>query len=94
MTLTIADFYEALTGVVGYQAWRDDAACKGLSADLFFSGKGEPTHQARAVCAECPVQPECLEHAQAQPERFGLWAGLSERQRRVIRRHEKLDVAS
>lgn len=91
--MTLADFYEALTGVVDHQPWRERAACKGLGPGLFFSGRGEPSYQARAVCARCPVQPECFEHAQSQPERFGLWAGLSERERRKLRRRELEVVA-
>lgn len=66
--------------------WRDHAACKGMAARLFFPGRGESSVEAKEVCAACPVQAACLDDALAQPEGFGIWGGLSERQRRRIRR--------
>jgi WhiB family redox-sensing transcriptional regulator len=62
--------------------WMDHAACKGLTA-LFFPEPGENTDQARAICAECPVAVECLEYAETQNERFGVWGGRSPRARNI-----------
>lgn len=65
--------------------WMDDAACRGMGTDLFFPGRDEPDEAARAVCRACPVMAECRAYGLA--ERHGIWGGLSERQRRQVRRH-------
>lgn len=44
------------------------------------------SHAVKAICQTCPVQPECLEYAVANFERFGIWGGLTERERRGIKR--------
>jgi WhiB family redox-sensing transcriptional regulator len=38
------------------------------------------------VCLSCEVRSECLEYALAHDERFGIWGGLSERERRRLKR--------
>lgn len=68
--------------------WIDDAACRtpaGRGID-FFPGRGEDLKPAKAVCAICPVQVECLDHALTFPELHGIWGGASERERRRLRR--------
>lgn len=65
--------------------WFDRAACRGLDPDLFFPERGQPTRPAKRVCERCPVRVECLDYAQANFEKFGVWGGLSERARRRIR---------
>lgn len=67
--------------------WIELAACRGLDAALFFPTRGEWTRgEAREVCGGCPVRAECLEHALEAGEKFGIWGGKTERQRRVMRR--------
>jgi hypothetical protein len=66
------------------QPWRDHAACKGLTS-LFFTERGESTREAKAVCAGCPVRAECMAFAVDNAERFGVWGGTTERQRRAAR---------
>lgn len=61
-------------------------ACLGLDPDLFFPARGEDTSEAKAVCRECAVQGECLEWSIAHGEKFGIWGGASERERRKLRR--------
>lgn len=66
--------------------WMRRAACRGLDPSLFFPERGElVSEEARQVCAECPVQPECLEYALTTKERDGVWGGRSGRQRRDMR---------
>lgn len=68
------------------ERWWDLAACRGMATDLFFPGRGDyDVYEAKRVCAGCPVRAECLEEALAQREVFGVWGGLSERERRSIR---------
>lgn len=66
--------------------WQEQAACRGMDPELWFSERGESTSEAKEVCRCCPVRRECSEFALANGERFGVWGGLSERQRRRIRR--------
>lgn len=68
-----------------FPAWMDAASCAGLDPELFFPERGESSREAKAVCAGCPVKAECLEWALSEPIKFGIFGGLSERQRRRIR---------
>lgn len=65
--------------------WMRHAACRGLDPDLFHPERGQTADRAKAVCATCPVQPECLDHAFRNGERVGVWGGTSERERRKMR---------
>jgi WhiB family redox-sensing transcriptional regulator len=68
------------------RGWQDDANCLGVDPDLFFPERGASTREAKEVCRGCVVREECLEYALANGEKFGIWGGLSERERRRIRR--------
>jgi WhiB family redox-sensing transcriptional regulator len=68
-------------------------ACRGTDPDVFFPDRGESLEPAKRVCAECVVRDECLEHALAHGERFGVWGGTSERERRRIRRQRRTAAA-
>jgi WhiB family redox-sensing transcriptional regulator len=71
--------------------WQDEANCRGMDADLFFPERGESTADAKAVCAVCPVKTECLDDALTSPtEKFGIWGGPSERERRRLRRNRRV----
>lgn len=66
--------------------WRAEAACRGQDTGEWFPARGDPTGRLLAVCHECPVRVDCLEHAVAVPESVGIWGGTSERSRRAMRR--------
>lgn len=66
--------------------WTLDAVCAQVDGDLFFPEKGGSTREAKRVCAGCPVQTECLAYALAHDERFGVWGGVTERERDRMRR--------
>ncbi len=70
----------------GLLAWQRDALCAQTDPEAFFPEKGGSTREAKAVCQSCTVRAQCLEYALANDERFGIWGGLSERERRKIRR--------
>jgi len=57
--------------------WRKHAACRGLDVEAFYPVTDDEADaaEAKAICAECPVRQACLEHALAQREREGVWAG-------------------
>ena len=67
-------------------AWHDLARCAETDPEMFFPEKGESVRPAKRVCAGCEVQAECLQDALDHGERFGVWGGLSERERRVLAR--------
>jgi WhiB family redox-sensing transcriptional regulator len=68
--------------------WRVDALCAQTDPEVFFPEKGKSTRQAKRLCADCAVTAQCLDQALAADERFGVWGGLSERERRALRRRE------
>lgn len=71
--------------------WVQYAECAGVNPDLFFPERGGDGHQARAVCAVCPVKAACLNHALDNNEKFGIFGGMGPRERRALmkRRHLK-----
>jgi WhiB family redox-sensing transcriptional regulator len=66
--------------------WQDDALCAQTDPEAFFPEKGGSTREAKRICASCEVRSECLEYALEHGEQFGIWGGLSERERRQLKR--------
>jgi WhiB family redox-sensing transcriptional regulator len=66
--------------------WASEAKCLNADPDVFFPEKGGSTREAKRICSECPVRDECLEYALEEDERFGIWGGMSERERRKLKR--------
>jgi WhiB family transcriptional regulator, redox-sensing transcriptional regulator len=66
--------------------WQERALCAQTDPEAFFPEKGGSTREAKRICSGCDVRAECLEYALAHDERFGIWGGLSERERRRLRR--------
>jgi len=74
--------------------WWPLAACRSADPDLFFpiSQSGPAAMQiqrAKAVCARCAVRSQCLRYALAADPLQGVWGGMSEEERRLIRRREQ-----
>jgi WhiB family redox-sensing transcriptional regulator len=67
-------------------AWQADALCAQTDPEAFFPEKGGSTRDAKKICASCEVRAQCLEYALKNDERFGIWGGLSERERRKLRK--------
>ena len=72
--------------VTSDQDWQERALCAQTDPEAFFPEKGGSTREAKRICSGCEVRAECLEYALAHDERFGIWGGLSERERRRLRR--------
>lgn len=70
----------------GALAWQADALCAQTDPEAFFPEKGGSTREAKKICQQCEVSAQCLEYALQNDERFGIWGGLSERERRRLRR--------
>jgi WhiB family redox-sensing transcriptional regulator len=68
------------------EQWQDRALCAQTDPEAFFPEKGGSTREAKKICQSCEVRAECLEYALAHDERFGIWGGLSERERRRLKR--------
>ena len=68
-------------------SWWQRAACKGVDAAIFFPPRGanNRSNWAKQICNTCPVLNQCRAYALSNGERFGIWGGLSERERRLIR---------
>jgi len=86
--LGMADVFDA--GFPGFggeeQGWQENALCAETDPEAFFPEKGGSTREAKKICTGCEVRTECLEYALGNDERFGIWGGLSERERRRLRR--------
>lgn len=70
------------------EEWMDRALCAQTDPEAFFPEKGGSTREAKMVCLDCPVRDACLEYAIEHDERFGIWGGHSERERRRLKRGE------
>lgn len=66
--------------------WQERALCAQTDPEAFFPEKGGSTREAKRICLGCEVRDACLEYALANDERFGIWGGLSERERRRLKR--------
>ncbi len=79
---------EQLVALWRPQPWMADAACKEHDRDVFFPhrGQNDKLAEAKAVCAGCLVRLDCLGYAIDNDEKFGIWGGRSERERRRMRR--------
>jgi WhiB family redox-sensing transcriptional regulator len=67
-------------------SWQEEALCAQTDPEAFFPEKGGSTREAKRICVGCEVKAECLEYALLHDERFGIWGGLSERERRRLKR--------
>lgn len=66
------------------EVWRLSANCAQTDPELFYPEPGESLDPARKICASCPVAKECLNWALKHEEWYGVWGGLSEKQRRNL----------
>ncbi|PRW62676.1 WhiB family transcriptional regulator [Actinopolyspora mortivallis] len=80
------DILAGLIGMEEDQDWQERALCAQTDPEAFFPEKGGSTREAKRICAGCEVRSECLEYALEHDERFGIWGGLSERERRRLKR--------
>jgi len=71
------------------QDWRTQAACRDSDVEIFFPSSEEATGPAKAICATCPVRDTCLEWALHTRQHEGVWGGLSESERRRLRRRRQ-----
>ncbi|WP_258534575.1 WhiB family transcriptional regulator [Streptomyces sp. PT12] len=65
--------------------WSAQAACRTTDPDELFV-QGAAQNRAKAVCTGCPVRTECLADALDNRVEFGVWGGMTERERRALLR--------
>jgi WhiB family redox-sensing transcriptional regulator len=66
--------------------WQEEALCAQTGGDFFFPEPGSSVREAKRICGLCPIRSACLEFALSHDERFGVWGGLSEKERLALRR--------
>ena len=73
--------------------WQEDSACRDFDNLLFFGEEGESELEkqareakAKSVCRTCPVQEPCLEFAMDSNQKYGIWGGLTDKERASLKR--------
>ena len=72
-------------------AWMAQGACVGAPSELFFPNDTDwwIIDRAKRLCATCPIIDQCADHALTHREPYGVWGGLSEKDRRRILRQRR-----
>jgi WhiB family redox-sensing transcriptional regulator len=73
-----------IAGLPKPPAWTEQALCAQVDHDAFFPEKGGSVRSAKRTCEQCPVKAPCLKYALDNRERFGIWGGVTERERRRL----------
>lgn len=81
------------SGAITGTHWRDYALCAEVGADIWFPSPGGSCVEAKRICGECPVQPECLDYALTRPETDGIWGGMTPNERHSLQRPVARKVA-
>lgn len=82
---------EYIVTAVHREDWTALAKCRGTKDDMF--GEAVEQKRARSVCIGCPVRFECLAEALDNRIEWGVWGGLTERERRSLLR-QRTDISS
>lgn len=69
--------------------WRDQGECRQYDPDEFFAKSTQAIHEAKRICASCPVRRECTQFALDSDERYGVWGGLSQRELNALRNRRR-----
>ena len=84
--MTATDVVYAVDLLGDAPQWQERALCSQTDPEAFFPEKGGSTRDAKRICRRCEVKAECLDYALNHDERHGIWGGLSERERRKLKR--------
>lgn len=87
------DLLEGLRDAAREMAWADRALCAEVDPELFYPDASVTARHAKRVCMACEVRVACLDYALRTGQRWGVWGGLSERQRRAILRQRERRAA-
>jgi len=80
-------------------AWQEESNCREVDSEVFFldpqargKNKTDKEKAAKKICKGCPVVQQCLSHALAVPEFFGVWGGMTADERNSILRKQGLRI--
>ena len=65
-------------------AWQEDGSCRGIDPEVFFPISDDEAWRAKEICAMCSVNTECLAFSLQNRERYGVWGGVTERERQEM----------
>lgn len=85
---------DAAVSAVAEAPWIEASLCSQSDPAAFFPEKGGSTIEAKQICSNCEVRAECLDWALEHDERHGIWGGLSERERRRLKKTMTRDAAA
>lgn len=71
-------------------SWQPQGLCRDEDPEIFFVDPGQPAVDAKAICVRCPVISECLEWAIETRQHYGVWGGMTQRERESVRRGKKV----
>ncbi|WP_318253031.1 WhiB family transcriptional regulator [Mycolicibacterium neoaurum] len=75
-----------IENLLNKEPWTDGALCTQVDPEAFFPEKGEQSRPAKKVCQRCDVRDQCLKFAMDNDLRYGVFGGLSARDRTKLRR--------
>lgn len=84
------DLQKTMRAVRDASWWMQDANCKNMDVELFFSTNNNYDPFVREVCASCPVSDECLWYANETHSDHGFFGGMSPRARMEWRRKNQV----
>jgi WhiB family redox-sensing transcriptional regulator len=61
--------------------WQGDGSCRGVDPEVFFPISDDDAWRAKEICAVCDVRTDCLVYSLQHRERYGVWGGVTERER-------------
>lgn len=77
------------------EKWTEEALCREVDPDLWYpENHADQGRNAKMVCRRCPVRAACLEYALRHNEQYGIWGGLSRKQRDAVARQRRGQVAA
>lgn len=74
------------------EPWKAQGNCVGAPTRRFFPERGEPVRFAKEACRSCVVKDACFQYAMDNDIQHGIWGGTSERERKSIRRRQKMQL--
>lgn len=61
--------------------WQAKGLCRGVEPEVFFPISEEDAWRAKEICAVCSVREQCLAFSLTNRERYGVWGGVTEKER-------------
>ena len=80
----LADLLADLADMAAATAWMGDGLCSGADPESWFPERGAPAGPAKRICHACPARAACLAYALDEEIPFGIFGGLTARERRRL----------